>query len=121
MRYRPKKRSAATSNAITKAGRTSRLTISLRLMSMRSITKAGYWPNSNRSSATLGRNAKPIGPSSENSKPHRLRGMSPDEGEHEIVNPGANTEAVFQHQLPDSQIESPTSKNFSLVESVLSH
>jgi hypothetical protein len=34
---------------------------------------------------------------------------------------GANTEAVFQHQLPDSQIESPTTENFSLDQSVLSH
>ena len=48
-------------------------------------------------------------------------GGCPDKGEREIVNPGANTEAVFQHQLPDSQIESPTTENFSLVESVLSH
>lgn len=48
-------------------------------------------------------------------------GPCPDKGEREIVNPGANTEAVFQHQLPDSQMESPTTENFSLVESVLSH
>ena len=45
----------------------------------------------------------------------------PDKGEREIVNPGANTEAVFQHQPPDSQIESPTTENFSLVEAILSH
>lgn len=38
----------------------------------------------------------------------------------EIVNPGANTEAVFQHQQPDSQIESPTTKNDSLHSSILS-
>lgn len=47
-------------------------------------------------------------------------GGCPGKGEHEIVNPGANTEAVFQHQLPDSQIESPTTENFSLNESILS-
>jgi putative transposase len=44
-----------------------------------------------------------------------------DKGHSEIVNPGANTEAVFQHQPPDSQIESPTTQNDSLVESILSH
>jgi hypothetical protein len=44
-----------------------------------------------------------------------------DKGHSEIVNPGANTEAVFQHQPPDSQIESPTTKSDSLVESILSH
>jgi putative transposase len=48
-------------------------------------------------------------------------GGCPDKGHSEIVNPGANTQAVFQHQSPDSQIESPTTKNDSLVESILSH
>lgn len=48
-------------------------------------------------------------------------GGCPDKGHSEIVNPGANTEAVFQHQPLDSQIESPTTKNDSLVDSILSH
>ena len=48
-------------------------------------------------------------------------GGCPGNAHTQIVDPGANTEAVFQHQLPDSQIESPTTENFSLVESVLSH
>ena len=48
-------------------------------------------------------------------------GGCPDKGHSEIVNPGANTKAVFQHQPPDSQIESPTTNNDSLVESILSH
>ena len=42
-------------------------------------------------------------------------------GEREIVNPGANTKAVFQHQPPDSQNESPLTNNDSLVLSTLSH
>jgi hypothetical protein len=48
-------------------------------------------------------------------------GGCPDKGHSEIVNPGANTEAVFQHQSSDSQIETPITGNDSLVESVLSH
>ena len=48
-------------------------------------------------------------------------GGCPDKGQSQIVNPGANTEAVFQHQPPDSQIESPLTKNDSLVPSILSH
>jgi putative transposase len=51
----------------------------------------------------------------------RSEGGCPDKGQGRSVDPGANTAAVFQHQLPDSQIESPTTENFSLVESVLSH
>jgi transposase InsO family protein len=39
----------------------------------------------------------------------------------EIVDPGANTEAVFQHQQPDSQNESPITYNDSLLLSILSH
>jgi putative transposase len=49
------------------------------------------------------------------------QGGCPDKGQSEIVNPGANTEAIFQHQPTDSQIESPTTQNHSLVESILSH
>jgi putative transposase len=45
----------------------------------------------------------------------------PDKGQSEIINPGANTEAIFQHQPTDSQIENPTTQNDSLVESILSH
>jgi putative transposase len=37
------------------------------------------------------------------------------------VDPGASTDAVFQHQPSDSQIESPTAENHSLVEPILSH
>jgi transposase InsO family protein len=48
-------------------------------------------------------------------------GGSPDEGPARSVNPGANTEVVFQHQPPDSQNESPTTENHSLVPSILSH
>jgi putative transposase len=48
-------------------------------------------------------------------------GGSPDEGPARSVNPGANTEVVFQHQPPDSKNESPTTENHSLVPSILSH
>lgn len=48
-------------------------------------------------------------------------GGSPDKGSDPSVNPGANTDAVFQHQPADSQTESPTTENYSLVESILSH
>jgi transposase InsO family protein len=39
----------------------------------------------------------------------------------EIVDPGANTEAVFQQQPSDSRIEGPITGNDSLVDPVLSH
>ena len=39
----------------------------------------------------------------------------------EIVDPGANTEAVFQQQPADSQTEGPKTGNDSLVSSILSH
>ncbi len=42
-------------------------------------------------------------------------------GRGEIVDPGANTEAVFQQQQPDSQNESPKTGNDSLRSSILSH
>ena len=42
-------------------------------------------------------------------------------GRSEIVDPGANTEAVFRQQPSDSQSESPATGNFSLVEPILSH
>ena len=42
-------------------------------------------------------------------------------GQCEIVDPGANVEAVLQHQQPDSHNESPTTKNDSLHPSILSH
>ena len=42
-------------------------------------------------------------------------------GQPEIVDPGANTEAVFQQQQPDSQTESPKTGNNSLHSSILSH
>jgi transposase InsO family protein len=43
------------------------------------------------------------------------------QGQSEIVDPGANAAAVFQHQPPDSQNESPSTENDSLVPSILSH
>lgn len=52
---------------------------------------------------------------------HPIAGDSPGKGQTEIVDPGANTEAVFQHQQPDSPNESPTTQNDSLVASILSH
>ena len=48
-------------------------------------------------------------------------GECPGKGPSRSVDPGANTAAVFQHQPSDSQIESPITKNDSLVESTLSH
>jgi putative transposase len=45
----------------------------------------------------------------------------PGKGQCEIVDPGANTQAVSQHQPPDSHSESPTTKNDSLDSSILSH
>jgi putative transposase len=50
-----------------------------------------------------------------------IAGGSPGMGRSEIVNPGANTEAVFQQQQPDSLNESPTTKHDSLHSSLLSH
>lgn len=48
-------------------------------------------------------------------------GGCPGKGSSEIVDLGPNTEGNFQHPLPDSQIESPTTENYSLVDSILSH
>lgn len=48
-------------------------------------------------------------------------GGCPDKGQGRSVDPGANMEAVFQHQLSDSQSESPSTENYSLVEPILSH
>ena len=50
-----------------------------------------------------------------------IEGGCPGKGQCEIVDPGANTEAVFQNQQPDSHSESPTTKNDSLHPSILSH
>lgn len=50
-----------------------------------------------------------------------IEGGYAGKGQGEIVDPEANTEAVFQHQLPDSHDESPTTKNDSLHPSILSH
>jgi len=50
-----------------------------------------------------------------------VEGGCPDKGQSRRVNPGANTEAAFQHQPTDSQNESPITKNDSLVPSILSH
>jgi transposase InsO family protein len=48
-------------------------------------------------------------------------GGTQGKGRSKIVHPGANTEAVFQDQPPDSQNESPTTKNDSLDPLILSH
>ena len=48
-------------------------------------------------------------------------GGCPGKGASRSVDPGANTEAVFQHQPPDSQIETPITENNSLVDPILSH
>lgn len=48
-------------------------------------------------------------------------GGCPDKGQSRSVDPGANTEAVFHHQPTDSQTESPSTENDSLVPSLLSH
>jgi len=50
-----------------------------------------------------------------------IEGGCPGKGRPEIVDPGANTEEIFQHQPRDFRIESPTTKNDSLVEPILSH
>ena len=50
-----------------------------------------------------------------------IEGGCPGKGQSAIVNPRANTEAVFQHQQPDSPNESPKTKNDSLHSSILSH
>lgn len=50
-----------------------------------------------------------------------VEGGCPDKGLGRSVDPGANTEAVFQHQPADSQTESPSTENYSLVPSILSH
>lgn len=47
-------------------------------------------------------------------------GGCPDKGPSRSVDPGANTEAVFKHQPSDSQTESPSTENHSLVEPILS-
>ena len=50
-----------------------------------------------------------------------IEGGCSGKGQSEIVDPGANTEAVFQHQQPDSHNENPITKNDSLDPSILSH
>jgi transposase InsO family protein len=50
-----------------------------------------------------------------------VEGGCPGKGQCEIVDPGANVQAVLQHQQPDSHDESPTTKNDSLHPSILSH
>jgi len=53
--------------------------------------------------------------------PTAIAGGTQGKGQPEIVDPGANTEAVFQQQQPDSQTESPKTGNDSLHFSILSH
>jgi putative transposase len=48
-------------------------------------------------------------------------GQCPGKGPSRSVDPGANTAAVFQHQPSDSQIESPITQNYSLIDPILSH
>jgi hypothetical protein len=43
-----------------------------------------------------------------------IEGGCSAKGQGEIVDPGANTEPVFQHQQPDSHDETPITKNDSL-------
>lgn len=50
-----------------------------------------------------------------------MKGGCPGKGRGEIVDPGANTEAVFQQQPSDSQDENPKAGNDSLRSSLLSH
>lgn len=50
-----------------------------------------------------------------------LAGGTRGKGRTEIVDPGANTELVFQQRQLDSQIENPKTGNHSLDSSVLSH
>ena len=50
-----------------------------------------------------------------------IAGGTQDMDQPQIVDPGANTEAVFQQRPPDSQNESPTTGNDSLDSSILSH
>jgi transposase InsO family protein len=50
-----------------------------------------------------------------------VEGGYPDKPQSPSVDPGANTEAVFQHQPQDSQAEGPITENYSLVPSILSH
>jgi putative transposase len=48
-------------------------------------------------------------------------GGCPGQGQSEIVDPGANAEAVFHQEQPDSQNDNPITKNDSLDSSILSH
>lgn len=50
-----------------------------------------------------------------------IAGGTRGKGQPEIVDPGANTEAVFEQQRPDSQSENPKPKNDSLQSPILSH
>jgi hypothetical protein len=50
-----------------------------------------------------------------------IAGGTQGKGQAEIVDPGANKEAVFQQQQSDSQNESPKTENDSLRSSILSH
>ena len=49
-----------------------------------------------------------------------VEGGCPDKGQSRSVDPRANTEAVFQHQPPDSRNENPPTENYSLDPSILS-
>jgi putative transposase len=55
------------------------------------------------------------------SSPASVAGGTQGMGQAEIVDPGPNTQAVFQQQQPDSQKESPETENDSLRSSILSH
>jgi hypothetical protein len=50
-----------------------------------------------------------------------IAGGTPGKDQTEIVDPGANTEAVFHRNQPDSQDENPKPKNDSLHSLILSH
>jgi putative transposase len=55
------------------------------------------------------------------SSPASIAGGTRGKGQSEIVDPGANNEAVFQQQPPDSRTEDPKTENDSLRPSILSH
>lgn len=56
----------------------------------------------------------------EKNTPAPIAGGTRGKGRIEIVDPGANTEAVLQQQQPDSQIENPKAGNHSLDAPILS-
>ena len=108
MRYRPEKNWAVTSRPTISAGRTRRCLISLRPMCISSITKAAVAELKEMKRTDPRETKSLLGGKTKNQSTVRSRGDVQVRVRTEIVDPGANTEAVFQHQQPDSQSESPT-------------